>query len=732
MSRSRHILLILPVVLACLASSARAQDSDRPQIVGVRLGFNGLYKVGYWTPLEVILKGGAASLDGQIEVTVPDGDGVLTHIFSPDGRLVHVGARQAALAPQLLVKIGQSDYEMEVVFRVEGKVAARRKFNSTDDDALAKIMPADKQLIVVLGGSLGIDSGKQDSPDNEKQVEVARVDDLSQLPTRWFGYEGVDTLVALTSDAEPYRRLQGNDRAAALEQWVRLGGELLLSAGKNAPEIFAAGAPLASFAPGRLDGSLPLRQSSPIETYAGTSERLDAAAEEAGQEFRLSIPRFADVTGQVEAFAGADPRELPLVVRTPLAFGEVTYTAFDLDGPPVRNWPGRPALVDRLLDRVQAKHDKPAEANGLGRVTTMGYSDLAGQLRAALDQFEGVQPVAFWFVALLIVLYILCIGPFDYLLVKRVLKKVELTWFTFPAIVALFSVGAYALAYQLKGEQLCLNQVNVVDVDLETSLLRGTSWSNLFSPRIDSYNLSLAPRATDADHPPETLVSWMGLPGEAFGGMSGGGGGALLGNEYAFSPSLDALDGLPIAVWSTKGVMARWHTTADTMLDSALTDSGERLLDGTLTSQLDFPLSDCLLLYDRWVYSVGSLAAGGEIRPGKDNLDPQTVETWFRRGGAAGRAEPYDQASLDVPRILEAMMCHDASGGTEFTRLTNQYQRFVDLSGHLRIGRAILIGRAEHQGARLLRDGQPIDGQRDRHWTYYRFVLPVDRSKAVQ
>ena len=75
----------------------------------------------------------------------------------------------------------------------------------------------------------------------------------------------------------------------------------------------------------------------------------------------------------------------------------------------------------------------------------------------------------------LVFIYILWIGPGDYFLVKRLLKRMELTWITFPVMVLSVSLGAYLLAYHLKGDQLRINQVNLVDVDVETGLVRGTT-----------------------------------------------------------------------------------------------------------------------------------------------------------------------------------------------------------------------------------------------------------------
>ena len=67
--------------------------------------------------------------------------------------------------------------------------------------------------------------------------------------------------------------------------------------------------------------------------------------------------------------------------------------------------------------------------------------------------------------AFFIFLYILLIGPGDYFFLKKVLKRMELTWITFPTIVVTVSLLAYYAAYLFKGNDLLVNQVDVVDVD---------------------------------------------------------------------------------------------------------------------------------------------------------------------------------------------------------------------------------------------------------------------------
>ena len=78
---------------------------------------------------------------------------------------------------------------------------------------------------------------------------------------------------------------------------------------------------------------------------------------------------------------------------------------------------------------------------------------------------------------------------------------------------------------------------------------------------------------------------------------------------------------------------------------------------------------------------------------------------------------------MDVPRIVEMLMFHEAAGGARYTRLTHRYQSWLDMSDHLNLNRAVLVGRVAKGASRLLVGGDVIVP--DQQWVYYRIVLPV-------
>ncbi len=732
--RGGYVIFVLAAML--LPSLASAQDQKSPEIVGVRVGIDNRYKAGLWTQVEVTLRGGGDSSSGEVSVLVPDGDGVPGRVSTPPTQPCQLSPSRETTV-RLITRFGQVHGELKAQFRVDGRVIASRTFDTATQADAEHFLPAieNQKLVVVVGGSsLGMeDTGKLAGLDPEHRPVAACIDDIERLPTQCCGYEGVDAVVLSTSRPEIYRKLAADSsRMQAIDQWVRLGGRLVLCAGSRAEEILAQNSPLRQFAPGRLVRMQPLKNTEAIETYCGSRH---AAVPTGGIRISLRVPRLAGVQGTVEA-AEAD---LPLIVRTARGFGQVIFVAADLDQAPFDRWTDRPLLMARLLDMPTTRAEASNESTAMMHY---GYNDLAGQLRSALDSFAGVQLIPFWLVAGLIVVYILLIGPGDYFFLRKIVGRMTWTWVTFPAIVIVVCVAAYVLAHRLKGDQLRVNQIDLVDVDAASGQMRGATWLDVFSPRMESFNFAVEPKKPDGAALPGAKVwtAWLGLPGNALGGMNQRGAGPLLWNEeFRYAENLDALYGMPIQVWATKSLTARWTAPGAACPAAELAESDE-LLSGSITNTLPFSLRGCIVAYGRSAYDLGSLEPGqvARLAPTTKRSELKTLLTGYRAVFTEGdksrqEATPYDQSSTDLAGILRTMMFYSAAGGRRYAGLWNDYQSFVDLSDLLKADRAILIaqkpvasGPGSH-GAELLRDGRSLAGSQDRHETMYRFVFPVKK-----
>lgn len=709
--------------------SGQAVPNQKPKLAEISVGFQGYFKPGNWTPVDIGILGGSSALTGVIELAASDGETIARYTSTPQqlqpGKLTRA---------QMYVKFGGYSPEFTVRFRAEDGVALNQQVSeATVDIFKATALNEGERLFLSIDATSAAESAvaiqeadlQRVNPSAINTVKVVSIR-VDGLPKQWQGYESVDTLFIATTNPEDFATLR-NDSAqvVALDRWVRSGGNLVISSGADAATIFDRG-PLELFSPGDYQEMAELRQLVALETYSGNASQIPAAS--------VRAPKFESVRGEIEASEG----ETPLVIRTVHGFGKIVYTGVDLERAPFANWKGKGAFVNRMLGYVSP----PTQVDETRRnYAYWGYNDLSGQLRSALDHFEGIRLAPFSLVFGLVLLYILLIGPGDYFFVKKVLKRMEATWITFPAIVLLFSGGAYLLANWMKGSDVRVNQVNVVDYDSDTQMVRGTTWANVFAPKTGSYDFSLrrAEGHLTAAEEPRVLLSWMGLTGSGLGGMrAANASSGLFSRDYSFSPALDAMQNVPIAIWSTKALEARWtsNLSGQPLFEAELQRDAQEDLSGAVTSHLPIPLKDCFLLYNQKAYQLDTIAAGATAqviesrnRQIKDVLRDTTLED-VGKGDIRFVTPAYDYSVTDVTATTRAMLFHKSIGGDEYTGIINDYRGFIDMTELLNAGRAVLFGTADESPVELFDGEEPLPTSGAKRWTWYRCVFPVETART--
>lgn len=798
-ARPLPVLLILSLaIFATPASAVVAQDpapgatqkaaqpaAGTVQITDIRLGFAGHYKVGYWTPVWVTLKSGPGYLTGHLELETADSDGVPV-VFRTTGENQIVVPDSGEIVMEAAVKFGRPRGELHVSWRGANApsdaadapdsrhaVAARRTFLASES---GRAWPHSQLLVVTVGSSVGVEDAARFLAPDATRVTAALVASPVELPTQWFAYEGVDVVVVPTSDAKATEQLD-DDRFVALDQWLKLGGRLIWCVGVRGRDIFADGSRFQTWSPGRFVEVGPVARTSALEAFAGSSERLESTGDGGGRRTgRLDMCVLSDVRGRIDApEGGISSGDRPMVIRYPVGLGQAVLATLDLDQPPLATWSGRRQVLARMFQHAKENVSDGGAADRSGQLIHLGFDDLSGQLRGALDQYPGQTFVSFSWVAVILVVYILLIGPADYFLL-RAWSRPHWTWGTLSLVVLLFVGLAYYLNGLWKDSRLRVNQLDVVDVDLDSSLIRGTHWSNLYSPQSDLYDLSLTPvaerfellaasdQAAGTGPSPDTasatnaarsgssrdrlpamepgqLSSWQGLPGRGLGGLASATATAAFDQPYAIDEDSSTADfaRLPIPVAGTKSLGARWWrqaTRAATVDRGDLSSASlEEQLQGECVNPLPVTLSEWYLCYGNWLYRGDRELAPGEIIsisqfPATRYLDWQLTR---RRVSTEHKdiSTPWDQSSFDLARIVEMMMFHESAGGSAYTRLGHRYQGYLDLTDHLRTGRAILVGRATGPAVRLQRSDQSLDDHYDQQATYYRVVFPVTIKKQV-
>jgi hypothetical protein len=528
---------------------------------------------------------------------------------------------------------------------------------------------------------------------------------------------------------------------------------LVLSVG-NEVEAYRS-SPLAKWIPVPIRGQFRLRELSGMETFADNSTRIPIPV---GVR-TIQAAQIGPFDGQV--LIGS--LNGPLLVRVPFGFGQVTVLGIDLNRPPLSIWKPIASVAEKIIAGRRPATQQTAQR---GHLSHAGISELATQLHAAQELFPQVHRLSTWMLMSLLLIYLIVIGPVDYLLVHRLLKKPQLTWFTFPTMVVIAGVLAAWGARASNGNQLRVNQIDVIDIDAverdavdkdaRPQLVRGKTWVNVYSPQSQRYQVEIEPvnlprtRKSDANAM-RPRIAWNGIPERVSGGMYRPGGFEIARPEYTFTARATGIKNLPIAIWSTKGLTASWQQQADSLVESKLVSTAVGQLKGSIVHHLPAPLEDWILAYGRRVYRPVSRsnAPAPVLKPGQV-LSPHNTSAVRDRElkgfltGARARSYAkgttggvgifqeqaiYDPLNRDPDQIMQMLTFHQIAGGKEYTGLDNDALSTLDLSDLVHLNRAVLFGKMSEPAAILKLNGKSVEP--NRHSVYVRIVLPVKLSRTI-
>jgi hypothetical protein len=731
---ARHVAVLLVALAALsLAAESRGQTAGpgtvapgtagpgTVEITAARVGIGGLTKAGFWAPIWLEVQGGPQGAEGQLEIVIPDGDNVPAIFPGPADELLKLAAGEKKSILRY-AKIGRLSAPITVQLRgANGRLWSQQLVD------LPARLKATQELIVGLGPPIDLAATaatiKRPAEYALAAVEIA---DTAELPDHWLGYDAVDTLVIVAGDGKELLAMP-SDRREALLAWIRLGGRAIVSIGRGGEALLSEGSPWTALAPGRLQEVSPLRERTGLETFAGAALAWE---DESLQRDRPLVARLTDLTGPVVVDEIGTGNNRPLVVRSAYGFGEVVFVGIDLDHPGLAAWPGRKRMVANLLagSAGRTEPDQGAPRRGAGQ---LGYSDLVGQLRAALDRFPGVTLVSFTTIASLTIAYLLIIGPGDYLLLHWLNLPRQITWFTFGLVTLAFGAGAWYLSRDARGDQMRTSGLEIVDLDASTGTARGTSWIQIYSPETLALSASAEIAAAERHvEPPEAALAWQGVPGDALGGLSSDQRVLVAMAPYTIEPPgpSPALLDLPVQSGSSKGISLRWWGQVRGPIASTLRRTEHGPAEGDLTNPLPVELTDCLLAYDGWLYRLGTIRSGETIKIDARqslNLEYRLTERTVR--SSKDIATPWDPTATNLNRIAQMLMFHQAAGGRRYTGLSHRYQSSLDLSEPLKLGRAVLAGKAAAPAAQLMVAGEPLapaENQVSSAWC--RIVFPVE------
>lgn len=739
--------LLTKVVLPLLAitfwsnqgmATAHAADLVQVEIKNVDWGFAGYHKLGKWTPLTVEIEvSGATPLQMVIESIDPDG--ATTSIPTSLQDIKSSGSHRLTG----IFKNGRIGGLLRVTIRDDNSQTLA-SWSAPRDEVDPTVLRQRSTLIATVGESTLFSDQPSETPippsiSNElvDSLQVVRVPDFESLPTDDMAYDTLDVLVVTANYAIP--KSQNN----ALKEWVRRGGKLILSVGQGLEAYQKS--PLSSWVP------IPITEAGSARELAGLEQFVDQQSPIRFRQGLRTIPTAS--IGEFDGTILAKSRSGPILVRNNWGLGQVTLLGVDSNQPPLSEWQDIRTLGYLML---WGKQTSPTdiEKNKRNQLVHSGITDFQTQIRASQENFPDIKRMPTWGVMVWVLGYMLLIGPIDYLVVRRLLRKPHLTWITFP-IVVIASVGlAVQTASTTNARTLVLNQLDLIDVDTtsETGILRSQSWATLYSPETRRYKVSAAavPVSTKqaAESDSAQRVIWQGIPEETFGGMYRAGGFSLGRSTYRLSENAMAIENLPISIWSTQNLESHWQTDQSKLVTSQLVSSGFGRLEGSIKHDFKAPIKNWMIAFGTQVFRPTDTEASRniqEILPGRPlflsrstpglrqrqlrnyltGVTQARVEREDKHGDEVISQETaYDALSRDPGQILQVLSFYKIAGGETYSGLKNHSMRTHDLSHLVDSNKAILFGQLDTPSSEYQVDGEIVPNARQT--SFVRIVLPVD------
>ena len=264
------------------------------------------------------------------------------------------------------------------------------------------------------------------------------------------------------------------EQASAVSIWVRSGGHLIL--GVDQPSDIT-GTPWLRELLNTQFGLIQNLEVGPLirDWLSNAGYPVGAIDEESNTKFLNATPVRLKDGKTLMSFDGET-----LIANANRGLGQVTILGFNPEREPIRSWENRAWLWARLadIDSEWFVSEKPPRDYG-----RMNVDGLYGMM---IDSRQVSKLPVIWLILLLIT-YLVIIGPVDRIWLKRINKQM-LTWLTFPIYVIFFSFLIYYIGYRLRAGQLEINELHIVDVlPGDQVALRGRSYASIYSPSNKDY-----------------------------------------------------------------------------------------------------------------------------------------------------------------------------------------------------------------------------------------------------
>ncbi len=282
------------------------------------LGYNGLFPLNRWIPLNVILENQGRSMMGSLEVVVTSGSEYLKNVHSTTYSMRVELPNQSRKLYVFTIRLDSFVYPLILRLKKEGNILLQRGYN------LRNYYTPDR-LALILGERIFLETSSN-FPEGMKPV----YSQVEYLPETWYGYDGVETVIIQGPSLKRLRKRQFR----ALSEWVQSGGQCIISGHIH----------FSSYLDSRIRELLPVE-------ILGLKERsqLHSLKEFVGEKLDASGPFLILHSTLRQGKVLLQEENLPIIVQREMGKGEVIFLAFDIGVHPFSQWRGRGSFWKKIL-----------------------------------------------------------------------------------------------------------------------------------------------------------------------------------------------------------------------------------------------------------------------------------------------------------------------------------------------------------------------------------------------
>ncbi len=440
------LLLLLLSIFILLPHRAAAQENSRINI-SIEAGFDKYYKEGEAVPVYVTVSNEGTAVDGYIQITAK--------AVSNDGLLYRA---PVTLATQSNKRI---DIPVQFARQINGLRVELWDGNTllaaAETDGTLKFVTRDTFLYGVVTSSIGDFDFLERANGRFTNAEVAylTIADLPQIAPVW---SGLDMLIFDDVDTAALSTVQ----QAGLNSWLENGGQLMITGGAGWQKTTAV-----------FSDILPVtvHDTAAVDDLSTLSERFALPFRDEGPY--LLNKSSLQTGGELLLHQNGQP----LLARRAIGAGHLYFLSLDPKLAPLLDWDGAPLIWEML------QNDTPENPHTWER----GFQTLYAA-ESAVSLLPSLALPSTFLLIFFLFLYISTIGPVNYIVLRR-RDDLARAWITIPVISLGFSVIAYFIGFQLKGNDTIINELSVLIGHTETETARVESIIGLYSPRRDTYDL---------------------------------------------------------------------------------------------------------------------------------------------------------------------------------------------------------------------------------------------------